>query len=64
VNLKDFDRALEDLATASLTVKKTILTACSAAVVHDGIVNDTQFELLRAIADTVDCPIPPFVPTT
>jgi Zn-dependent protease with chaperone function len=64
VNLKDFDRALEDLATASLAVKKTILTACSAAVVHDGIVNDTQFELLRAIADTVDCPIPPFVPTT
>ena len=64
VNLKDFDRALEDLATASLSVKKTILTACSAAVVHDGIVNDAQFELLRAVADTVDCPIPPFVPTT
>jgi Zn-dependent protease with chaperone function len=64
VNLKDFDRALEDLATASLSVKKTILTACSAAVVHDGSVNDTQFELLRAIADTVGCPIPPFVPTT
>ena len=63
VNLQDFDRALEDLATASLSVKKTILTACSAAVVHDGIVNDTQFELLRAVADTVDCPIPPFVPT-
>ena len=64
VNLKDFDRALENLATASLSVKKTILTACSAAVVHDGIVNDAQFELLRAVADTVDCPIPPFVPTT
>jgi Zn-dependent protease with chaperone function len=63
VNLKDFDRALEDIATASLSVKKTILTACSAAVVHDGTVNDAQFELLRAVADTVDCPIPPFVPT-
>jgi Zn-dependent protease with chaperone function len=64
VNLKDFDKALEDLATASLAIKKTILSACSVAVVHDGVVNDTQFELLRAIADTVDCPIPPFVPTT
>jgi hypothetical protein len=63
VNLMDFDKALEDLATASLAIKKTILTACSVAVVHDGVVNDTQFELLRAIADTVDCPIPPFVPT-
>jgi len=63
VNLKDFDKALEDLATTSLAIKKTILSACSVAVVHDGFVNDTQFELLRAIADTVDCPIPPFVPT-
>ncbi len=59
VNLADFDRALGDLATASLPIKKIILTACSAAVVHDGVVNDTQFELLRAIADAVDCPIPP-----
>jgi hypothetical protein len=64
VNLKDFDRALEDLACASLAIKKTILAACSATVVHDGVINDTQFELLRAIADTVDCPIPPIVPTT
>ena len=63
VNLKDFDSALENLATASLAVKKTILTACSAAVIHDGVVNDSQFELLRAVADTADCPIPPFVPT-
>jgi Zn-dependent protease with chaperone function len=62
VNLKDFDRALDSLAAASLAVKKTILAACSAAVIHDGVVNDTQFELLRALADTVDCPIPPFVP--
>lgn len=59
VNLADFDRALGDLATASLPIKKIILTACSAAVVHDGVVNDTQFELLRAVADAVDCPIPP-----
>jgi Zn-dependent protease with chaperone function len=59
VNLADFDRALEDLATASLPIKKTILTACSVAVIHDGVVNDTQFELLRAVADAVDCPIPP-----
>jgi Zn-dependent protease with chaperone function len=59
VILADFDRALGDLATASLPIKKIILTACSAAVVHDGVVNDTQFELLRAVADAVDCPIPP-----
>jgi len=31
-------------------------------VLHDGTVNDLQFELLRAIAETLDCPIPPSVP--
>jgi hypothetical protein len=29
----------------------------------DGSLNDAQFELLRAAADTIDCPIPPFVKT-
>jgi hypothetical protein len=32
-------------------------------VMQDGIVNDTQFELLRAIADTVGFPLPPHIPT-
>lgn len=64
VNLRDFDRALEDLAAASLSIKKNILTACTAAVMHDGTVNDTQFELLRAVADTMDCPMPPLIPAT
>ena len=64
VNLKDFDRALESVATASFSVKKSILEACSATVIHDGDVNDTQFELLRAIADTIDCPIPPSIRST
>ncbi|MEI8293181.1 MAG: M48 family metallopeptidase [bacterium] len=63
VNLRDFDRALESLAAASPLIKKTILDACADAVVHDGAVNDTQFELLRALADTVDCPMPPSVPS-
>jgi Zn-dependent protease with chaperone function len=64
VHLQDFDAALDRLAQASPEVKKTILAACGAAVMSDGKVNDTQFELLRAISDTADCPLPPFVPTT
>jgi Zn-dependent protease with chaperone function len=63
VNLADFDKALDHLATASPAIKKTILTACGAAVMADGSLNDAQFELLRAAADTIDCPIPPFVKT-
>jgi uncharacterized tellurite resistance protein B-like protein len=28
----------------------------------DGVILETEAELLRAIADTLDCPMPPFVP--
>jgi len=27
----------------------------------DGLIQEREAELLRAIADTLDCPIPPFV---
>jgi len=61
VNLVDFDNALDRVAEAGLAVKKEFLAACGAVVMHDGGVSDTQFELLRAMADTIDCPIPPIV---
>lgn len=63
VNLMDFDKALDRVAEAAPTVKKEFLAACGALVMHDGCVNDTQFELLRAMADTIDCPIPPSLKT-
>ena len=28
----------------------------------DGVIQEMEAELLRAIADTLDCPIPPFIP--
>jgi Zn-dependent protease with chaperone function len=64
VNLVDFDNALDRVAEAGLAVKKEFLAACGAVVMHDGCVSDTQLELLRAMADTIDCPIPPFVKIT
>ena len=63
VNLVDFDKALDRFEGAALPVKKQFLAACGAVVMHDGVANDTQFELLRAMADTIDCPIPPSVKT-
>ena len=63
VNLTDFDKALDHLASASPAIKETVLEACAAAVMADGSLNDPQFELLRAMADTIDCPIPPSVAT-
>ena len=61
IDLKSFDAALDRLAEAAPDVKRTVLTACGSAVMRDGGVNDAEVELLRAIADTLDCPVPPFV---
>ena len=61
IDLQAFDAALDHLAAAAPDVKRTVLTACGASVMHDEQVNDPEIELLRAIADTLDCPIPPFV---
>ncbi len=61
VDLSAFDAALDKLALAAPDVKRALLTACGAAVMQDGIANDPQVELLRAVADVLDCPLPPFV---
>ena len=56
------DKALTILNTASPAIKKTVLDACVACVAADGRTTATEAELLRAVADALDCPIPPFVP--
>jgi len=61
IDLAAFDEALNRFAEAAPDVKRTLLTAGGSVVMHDGSVNDTQIELLRAVADALDCPIPPFV---
>ena len=61
LDLRTFDAALDKIALAAPDVKRTILTACGAVVMHDGEVNDEEVEFLRAISDTLDCPVPPFV---
>ena len=61
IDLQAFDQALDKLALAAPDVKRTLLTACGAVAMEDGNVNDPQVEFLRAISDTLDCPVPPFV---
>ncbi len=59
--LQHIDCALGRVEHAIAPVKKVILNACGKAVVADGIIAAQEAELLRAIADALDCPIPPFV---
>ena len=60
-DLAQVDAALNRLAQAAPQIKKNLLTACAQAVAADGLIQEMEAELLRAIADALDCPIPPFV---
>jgi Zn-dependent protease with chaperone function len=55
------DQALDAVALAVPAVEKQVLQACAAVVTCDGRVRVAEAELLRAIADTLDCPLPPLV---
>ncbi|HVU26618.1 MAG TPA: M48 family metallopeptidase [Verrucomicrobiae bacterium] len=61
--VNQIDAALNRLAQAVPQIKKNLLEACVRVVGADGIVQENEAELLRAIADTLDCPMPPFVTT-
>jgi len=60
-SLKRFDEAIVRLRQAAPPVKKRVLAACAACVFSDGKASVTQSELLRALADGMDCPMPPLL---
>ncbi|HEY2329826.1 MAG TPA: M48 family metallopeptidase [Verrucomicrobiae bacterium] len=53
------DAALNRLAFAVPIIKKNLIDACAHVVGADGVIVEAEAELLRAVADTLDCPIPP-----
>jgi Zn-dependent protease with chaperone function len=59
--VNQIDPALNRLAQSVPTIKKNLLEACIHTVGADGVILEEEAELLRAIGDTLDCPIPPFI---
>lgn len=59
---KLLDSALNELALAASPAKRMIIEACVACVTVDNKITIEEAELLRAIADALCCPIPPFLP--
>ena len=57
------DRALERYDAAAPALKRDLMVACAATVMADDHVTDREVELIRAIGDALDCPVPPFVPS-
>ncbi|MBX3745328.1 MAG: M48 family metallopeptidase [Verrucomicrobiae bacterium] len=59
--LSEVEVALDRLGLASPPIRGRVLNACAQAVASDGQISQREGELLRAIADTLDCPLPPFL---
>lgn len=60
-SLEQVDAALNRLVQAAPQIKKNIIEASANVVAADGVMQEQEAELLRAFADSLDCPIPPFV---
>ena len=56
------DHTLGQLELATSPLKRKVLDACVSCVAADGRVTVEEADLLRAVADSLDCPIPPFLP--
>ena len=59
--LAEVSKSLDRLALAAPHIKKNVLDACAHVVGADGLIHENEAELLRGIAETLDCPMPPFV---
>jgi Zn-dependent protease with chaperone function len=60
-DLKHLDAALDRFAQSVSQIKKNVLSACAESVAFDSLIQPREAEILRAIADTLDCPLPPFL---
>ena len=60
-DLSQVDTVLNRLNQTVPQIKKTVLNACVQVVAADGVIQEMEAELLRAVADALDCPMPPFL---
>ncbi|MFW9259714.1 M48 family metallopeptidase [Nostoc sp. CALU 546] len=60
-NFTELKKSIERLRLASPKLKQAIVDACAHTVLLDNKVTSSEADLLRAIAMTLDCPIPPFL---
>ena len=59
--LDDLDQALDDLCHLKPRFKSALIKGCVAVISADGQISSEETELIRAIADSLDCPIPPIL---
>ncbi|SDJ65010.1 M48 family metallopeptidase [Microbulbifer yueqingensis] len=62
ITLARLDKAVAIAAGDQPLRKPRLLKAMAATMAHDGVVAAEEIELLRAVADSLDCPMPPVCP--
>ena len=62
LQLKRLDKALSRLAALKPRFRKGLVEACAEAIIHDRRIRPVEGELLRAVCDALDCPMPPLLP--
>jgi Zn-dependent protease with chaperone function len=60
--LDALEDALEELSQTAPKIRQQLVDACAACICADAAVNVSEAELLRAICDMLDCPMPPLLP--
>ncbi|QBM17572.1 protease HtpX [Marinobacter sp. JH2] len=59
VSIKELQATLASLSRLSPLLKPGIIDACGHCILHDGKVEVREYELMRLVADQLDCPMPP-----
>ena len=59
--LESMEGILAKLSGLSPLLKGSLIRACADCVLHDGKITLAESELLRAVAEVLDCPMPPLV---
>lgn len=56
--LSKVDAALDRLTEAAMPLRARVLEACLQTAARDGVLAEREAELLRAVADALECPLP------
>ncbi len=62
VSLDELGKALDKLVQVNHKLKQHIIRACGITIAADHEVTIAEAEIMRAIADTLECPMPPVLP--
>ncbi|WP_308366545.1 MULTISPECIES: M48 family metallopeptidase [unclassified Microbulbifer] len=61
ITLPRLDKAIAIAGSIKPLQKPALLKAMAATMTHDGVIAAEEIELLRAVADSLDCPMPPVI---